>query len=144
MKIDAENRYSNAQAITANAASTNIIDHGIARDLGTGQDIYLVAVVTTAFTDTGSNSTCTVTLETDNDVAFGSPTLAAQTLGVFGALAAIGATLIAKLQPGAVNERYSRLFYTMANGDLSAGAITAFLTSDIQKYTSYPKGYTIS
>ncbi len=144
MKIDAENRYSNAQAVTAAAASTNIIDHGIARDLGTGQDIYLVAVVTTAFTDTGSNSTLTVTLETDNDSAFGSPTLAAQTLGTFAALAAIGATLTAKLQPGAVNERYSRLYYTPNNGDLSAGAVTAFLTTDIQKYVSYPKGYTIS
>lgn len=144
MLIDAENRYSNAQAITSAVASANIIDHGIARDIGTGENLYLVAVVTTAFTDTGSNSTLTVTLETDNDEAFGSPTLAAQTLGTFGALSAIGATLIARLQPGAVNERYSRLYYTPNNGDLSAGAITAFLTHDIQKFVAYANGYTIS
>jgi len=143
MKVDAQNRYSNAQAITASAASDNVIDHGAARDLGTGEDIYLVALVTTAFTDGSSDSTVAVTLQTDADEAFGSPATA-MTLGTFGALSAIGSTLIAKLQPGQVNERYSRLYYTVANGNLTTGAITGFLTKDIQKYVSYPKGYTIS
>lgn len=37
MYVDAQNQYSNAQAVTASAASTNLIDHGQARDLGTGE-----------------------------------------------------------------------------------------------------------
>lgn len=144
MYVDKENNYSDAQAITASAGSTHIIDHGIARDLGTGEDIYLVVLVDVAMTDGSSDSTVAVTLETDDDVAFGSPTLAAQTLGTFAALSAIGAIKYAKLQPGAINERYSRVYYTVANGNLTTGSFTAFLTKDIHKYVTYAKGYTIS
>ena len=144
MYKDAQNLYSAAQVITAAAASTNIIDHGAARDMGTGQSIYLVAIVDVAFTDSNSDSTLVVTLETDADVAFGSPALAQQTLGTFAALSPIGTVLVAKLQPGALNERYSRLYYTPANGNLSAGSVTAFLTNDIHKWVAYAKGYLIS
>ena len=144
MILDAQNLYDQTNQHLTTGASTNIIDHGIARDLGTGEDIYIVAVVTTAFTDAGSDSTMTLTLETDNDVAFGSPTTAAQTLGVFAALSAVGTILIAKLQPGALNEQYSRVKYTVANGDLTTGKFTVALTKDIQKYVSYARNYTIS
>lgn len=144
MYKDAQNLYSSAQAITAAAASGNIIDHGAARDLGTGQDVYVVVIVDVAFTDGGSDSTLTVTLETDNDAAFGSPTLAAQTIGTLAALSAIGTVLTAKLQPGAVNERYSRLYYTPNNGNLTTGTVTAFLTTDIHKWVAYAKNYLIS
>jgi hypothetical protein len=144
MYVDKENNYSDAQAITASAGSTHIIDHGIARDLGTGEDIYLVSLVDVAFTDGSSDSTVTVTLETDEDVAFGSPTTAIVTLAVFSALSAIGTIRYAKLPPGTVNERYSRVYYTVANGNLTTGSITSFLTKDIHKYVTYAKGYTIS
>lgn len=143
MYVDKENLYSDAQALTSAVASTNIIDHQAARGLGTGQDIYLVVIVDVALTDAGSNSTVTVTLESDDDVAFGTATTAVQTLTI-PAVSAIGYMAVIKLDPGVPNERYSRLLYTPNTGDLSTGSFTAFLTTDIHKYTAYAKGYTIS
>jgi hypothetical protein len=51
---------------------------------------------------------------------------------------------ITPLGPGDLNLRYARLKYTPANGDLSTGSFTAFITKDIQKYASYADGITIS
>ncbi len=144
MILDSQNIYSDAQAVTASARSTNQIDHGIARDLGTGQDLYLVVAVVTAFTDSGSDSTVAVTLETDNDSAFGSPTLAVITLPTFAALTAAGTVKIAKLPPGDVNERYSAVYYTVANGNLTTGAFDAFLVENIQQFVAYADNVTIS
>ena len=144
MYVDAQTLFSDAQAITAAAASTNLIDLGAANvNLGTGRDVYLVAVVDVAFTDSGSDSTLTVALEMDTAAAFSSATTA-QTIGTFGALSAIGARLIAKLQPEAITERFIRLQYTPNNGNLTTGSLTAFLTEDIQAFTAFPDGFTIS
>lgn len=143
MILDAENLFSSAQAITASAASTNIIDLSQVRDIGVGEDIYVVALVTTAFTDTGGDSTVAVTLETDDNEAFSSPALAVQTLGTFGASAAAGSKLVAKLQPGAIVQRYMRAYYTVAGGSLTTGAISCFLTLDIEAARIYPNNQPI-
>lgn len=151
MILDGQNIYSDAQAVTASAGSTNQIDHGplatgnLGRDLGTGQPLYLVVAVVTAFTDAGSDSTVTATLETDADSAFGSP-VTALSLAVFAALSAAGTTRIAHLPPKSpgVDERYSRVFYTVANGNLTTGAFDAFLVENIQQFTAYADSVTIS
>lgn len=143
MLIDAQNLYSDAQAVTASAASTNIIDHDISRNLGVGQELYLVVVCDVAMTDASSDSTVAVTLESDNDSAFGSVD-DTQTIGTFAALSAVGARLVAKLSPDLVDSRYSRVYYTVANGNLSTGSFTAFLTTSIDAYTAYANGYAIT
>lgn len=143
MIFDLQNQFSSSQAVTAAAASTNLLDLGIARDLGTGENLYIVLVVTVALTDAGSDSTVTVDAQTDDNDAFSSPATA-QTLFTVPALSAIGAQFIARLQPGAINERYLRLFYTPNNGNLTTGSFISFVVHDIQKYVSYAKGYTIS
>lgn len=143
MIMDVQNRFSNAQAITATAASTDIVDLGITgRNVGVGEDVYLVAQVVSAFTDTGSDSTVTVTAETDDNTGMSSATTVA-TLGTFAALAAVGARLIIKL-PIANLERYLGLRYTVAGGNLTTGAITAFLTKDIDAYKSYADNSTFT
>lgn len=143
MILDAHNLFSDAQAITANAASTNLIDLGAARDIGTGENLYCVLIVDTAFTDSGSNSTGAVTLQTDDNASFSSA-LDAQLLFTIATNAAAGTLYAARLAPGAINERYCRLNYVMSGGDFSAGAVTAFFTHDVQKYVSYADGITIS
>lgn len=143
MYVDAQNLFSDAQAITASAASTNLIDLGSARDIGVGQELYVVAVVDIGFTDAGSDSTVTVTLETDDNAAFTSAATV-QTIGTFAALTAAGSRLVARLQPSAAWEQYVRAYYTVANGNLTTGSLTVFLTIDIQAWTAYPIGYTVS
>lgn len=141
MIIDAQTRFSNAQAITSTAASTNLIDLGAIRNLGVGQNLYVVVQVTTAMADSSSNSTIAVTTETDDNAGFTNATTG-QTIGTFAAVSAVGTTIVGQLYPDRANERYLRLKYTPANGNLSAGAFTAFLTPDIQNWQAYAKGYT--
>lgn len=143
MILDAQNRYSNAQAITATAVSTDVIDHGSARQLGVGNDLWIVVVVVLAFTDTGSDSTVTVTLETDDNEGFSSA-LVTRTLGTFAALSAIGARLTLRLGEGDINEQFSRLNYTVAGGSLTTGSITAGIVKDLQAFTAYADAITIS
>lgn len=143
MMIDSKNEYSVNQTVTASAASTNYLDHGIARDLGVGTQLYLVVLVTTAFTDSGSDSTVTAALQTDSDSAFGT-VATTHTFTVFSALSAAGTARYLKLGPGHINNRYSRVYYTVANGNLTTGKLSAFLTGEIDKYVAYADNITIS
>jgi uncharacterized protein YdbL (DUF1318 family) len=143
MYQDAHNQFSSAQAVTATAASTNLIDLGAIRNMGVGENLYLVVVCTTAMTDAGSDSTLAVTVETDDNSSFSSATTT-QTIGTFAAVSAAGTKLVARIQPDQMNERYVRLKYTPANGNLTTGSFTAFITHDIDAYTSYADGITIS
>ncbi len=143
MYVDAQNLYSDEQALTAAAASENLIDHAQARDIGTGENLFVVLVVDVALTDASSDSTVAVVLQTDDNANFSSATNG-QTLFTIAATAAIGTKYIARIQPDALNERYSRLYYTPANGNLSTGSVTAFITHDVDKYISYDDNVTIS
>lgn len=147
MLIDKQAQFSDQQAITASAASTNYIDLGLAgRNIGVGENLYLVLVVTTAFTDVGSDSTVTPSLQTDDNTSFSS----AATLRTFDTLAAltpVNTTRLYRLEHtvGATGawERYIQLYYTVAGGNLTTGAISAFLTHDIQAWKAYAVGFTV-
>lgn len=144
MIMDALLQFSDAQAVTAAAGSDNTLDMGVARDLGTGEDLYVVVSVDVAFTDSSSDSTLTVALEGDSTTTF-SPD-GTTTLFTIPALAAAGAIYYAKLSPGAdaLQYRYLRLKYTPNNGNLTTGSLTAGIVHGIQKFTAYAKGYTVS
>ena len=145
MIMDLATQFSNAQAITATAVSTNVIDLGAVRNIGSGEDLYLVLIVTTAFTDASSDSTVTPSLQTDDNEAFGSAATV-RTYDTLAALSAAGTTRIYKLEPfttAGIYERYIRLNYTVAGGNLSTGAITAFITKDVTTYRHYASGFSI-
>lgn len=142
--VDSQLEFSDSQAVTATAASTNIVDFKTGFvDAGVGRDIYFVCNVTVDMTDAGSDSTITVTLETDDNEAFSSATTA-QTIGTFPALSLAGTRLVAKLQPEKITEQFLRVQYTTTNGDLTTGSFDAFLTLDIDAFTAYPSGSTIT
>lgn len=144
MILDAQNLFSDAQAITATAVSTNSVDLGLTGlDLGSGENLFIHLNVDTAFTDTGSDSTVTVTLVTDDNAALSSPT-AVQTLGTFPALSAVGAAIKARIQSGLVLERYIGLNYTVTGGNLTTGAITAAIVKDVDSVKAYADAITIS
>lgn len=145
MILDAELEFSDAQAVTAAAASTNIIDLGVARDIGVGEELYIRVGVETTMTDTGSDSTLAVTLETDDNAAFASAATVA-TLVTIPAVSVAGTEYYIRVPIGTTVavERYIRLLYTPANGNLSAGAFDAHIVKDIQKYTDYASGFSVT
>ena len=75
MYIDTELELADSQAVTASAASTNIIDftHGAPADVGVGDHLYLVVQVDTAAT-AGGAATVTFALQTDDNSSFSSAT----------------------------------------------------------------------
>lgn len=148
MYVDAQLTFSDAQAVTATAGSTNVIDTGplfsgnTGRNLGVGYRAYVIVNVDVAMTDSGSDSTITVTLETDDNAAFSSAATVS-TLGVIPALTAAGTVYAFGLPiAGAVPyERYIRLMYTTTNGNLTTGSFTASITTDASIYAQYAPGF---
>lgn len=136
--------FSDAQAVTAAAASTSSIDLSSARNVAIGENLYLVVTCDVAMTDASSNSTLTVDLQYDSTTSF-TPD-ATQNIGSFAALSAAGSKLIAKLSPlaGTSGYRYAQVYYTPVNGDLSTGSFTAAIVKDADLYVAYPDGITIS
>jgi hypothetical protein len=144
MFMDADLLFSDAQAVTAAAASTNYYDTGplftgnTGRNIGMSTEIYFSITVDTAFTDSGSNSTLTVDLQTDDNTSFTSQATVA-TLVTIPAVTAAGTKYFVKV-PVATTvpyERYIRIYYTPNTGDLSAGAVTVAIVKNPDNWTSY-------
>ncbi|TXH12891.1 MAG: hypothetical protein E6R03_12190 [Hyphomicrobiaceae bacterium] len=143
MITDKQARFEWDGAITVTAVSTDKIDLAVVnRDLGMVDDLYIVGVVTTAFTAAGA-ATLACDLIGDDNASLSSPTTL-QTL-----MAATGkATLIAgytmfkaKFALGKITERYLGLQWTVATGPMTAGAVKAFLCRGVDHQIYYPRGY---
>lgn len=143
MILDDQLLFSEAQAITSTADSTNVIDLSNVRDIGVGEDLFIFAVLTEALNDSsGTDATLSVGLTTDDNASLSSDT-ALQTLFTFAHGNAAGTFKYARINPASF-ERYIGLVYTVANGPFDAGKVTAGIVKDIQKYTSYASGFTIA
>jgi hypothetical protein len=144
MIVDSQLLFSDAQAITAAAGSTNTVDLGSVRDIGTGESLYVVVTVDIALT--GASVTLVVDLEGDSTTTI-TPD-ATSRLFTIPALAAAGGTYIASLDPGmdALQYQYVRLKYTPTGGagSLSTGTVTAFITKNPQSVKYYADAVTIS
>ena len=93
-------------------------------------------------TDAGSDSSVTVTMQTDTDVAFGSPATLG-TLCAIPALSQAGAKFFAQMPVGSSAtpyERYIRLLYTPVGGNLSTGSFTAAMLQDVDLATIHVTG----
>ncbi|HBM9089476.1 TPA: hypothetical protein L0162_001836 [Klebsiella oxytoca] len=127
MLLDQQALFSAAQAITATAASTNVIDTGSNKDVGKYGDIPLLIQVVEAFNNLTS---MTVTVQTDDNSAFSS---AADVLTMTIPLASLVLgykspviTLPMKM------ERYIRLNYTVTGTAPTTGKVTAGITGGVQ------------
>lgn len=145
MLLDKQLMFSEDQAITAAADSTNVIDLSSVRDVGRGEELYIALTVTETFADSGSDSTLTVELQTDDNAAMSSEAIV-QSLVTLAALTAAGTQLFFRLPNEALvaYQRYLALKFTPNNGNLSAGKITAGIVKSIQKSVAYPSGFSIS
>lgn len=131
MILDSTNLFSDDQAITATAASTNVIDLGSATrgDIGKGTSIPLLVQVTTSF---ATLTSLTIAVQTDSVENFASPkTLTSQTIALAGLTA--GAQAGFNVIPTGTDERYLRLYYTVTGSDATAGKITAGIVESIDQ-----------
>lgn len=141
MIFDRLNQFSGAQALTATALSTDVIDTfpmvgnpNLVQNLGGIGSLFLVVQVTTAAG--GTTPTLAVTLESDSTanlatsptVHFSSGTIAAAGLGV-------GTLLVIQLPIGSY-ERFLGLRYTLG-GTTPTVSVTAFLTRGVQNWRPY-------
>jgi hypothetical protein len=93
-------------------------------------------------TDSGSDSTVAVALETDSTETF-TPDVT-KAVGTFAAASAAGTTKIRRLGPDDIDLRYSRLNFAVSGGNLTTGKFTGFLTTNIDKWRAYADNVTIS
>src|SRR3546814_19070666 len=76
MYLDKENEFSDAQAVTATAISENVIDLGATntlKDIGAGEEVWLVVRTRTPATDATSDATPPVSLESDSKAHLATP-----------------------------------------------------------------------
>ena len=129
MIFDRLNLFSDDQAITATAASTNVVDTGA---IGTdapivgnhflGDDAKVEVIVTAAFNNL---TNLAIAFQCDADEAFGSPTTLSTTTVLLAGLVQ-GYKLTIAIPVGC--ERYVRMYYTVAGSAPSTGTITAGIT----------------
>ena len=147
MILDKEVAFSNPQTVTTDTntglISTSKVDLATAgRDIGAGENLYIVSTVTTAL-DMDASQALDVTLVTDETSAISSVTVV-QTLGSFAANAAAGSRIIARIQPSASFKRWIAIQYKTSTGNaLSAGAVKTAIAKDVDAYTNYPRGYVL-
>lgn len=151
MYVDKQLEFSDSQAVTATAISTNVVDlnpafnYNANVDIGTGEDTYLVIQVDAAAAAAGA-ATVVVTLESSASAGLTSSNVHwTSATWQLADLTANKTVAVVKLPPG-VNLPYLRYVgvrYTVGTGPLTAGSFSAFITKDIQAYKAYARNYTI-
>lgn len=138
--------FSDGQAITGDAASTNVVDLGntgtpfggrkLVADIGKGCKVPLFAFVTATFNNLTS---LTVRIECDDNEAFSSPKeVGSRTYALAFLTAGRELPFPEELMEG-IDERYVRLFYDVTGTNPSTGAITAGVVASRQ--TNFARHY---
>lgn len=157
MYIDIHNELSDAQAVTATAISSNVIDlfavttgaqaSGFSPNtrIDVGDESYLVVQTVTTATDTGSDATLTVTLESADDVGLTTNNIVHSSTGAlaFATFSPAGTNLVRIRLPKALYRRYLGVRYTVASGPLTAGTFDAFITENPDNQRPYKSGFTV-
>lgn len=143
MILDKLLMFSEAQAVTATAASTDTIDlgpiKGNRRDIGVGEPLEFWATVNASAAAAGA-ATLNVQLQTSSDNSAwttlydsGSIALASLTVGK--------RILSTKVPQGVL--KYLRVNYVVGTGPLTAGAFTSGINLDVDANTHYATAFTV-
>lgn len=124
MILDADLLFSNKQAVTATATSTNALDLGVAGD-AIGQELTIHVVVDTAF---ATLTSLTVSLETSANNSTWTTVLSGPAIAR--ASLTKGASIFCVRVPQGLS-RYVRLKYTVGGSNATAGKVTAFASKDL-------------
>lgn len=150
MYLDKQAEFSDTQAVTATAISTNVMDlntafnYNTSVDIGTGEDVYLVIQSDAAAAAAGA-ATVVATLESSASAGLTSSNV--HWTSVSWALTDLtaGKTLAAIKLPSGLNIPYLRYLgvrYTVSTGPLTSGSFSAFLVKDIEAWRAYARNYT--
>ena len=140
MIIDKFLQFDDGEAHTGAGKSTNIIDFGSLRDVGTGTTLYLMVVCTEAM---AGASDVTVKVETDDASGFPSGSIV-QEVGSFPAGSPAGSSIIAKIDPKKIDEQFAQLDYSISGAANTAGSFSAFITNSVDSTQDYPIAYEIA
>lgn len=125
MFIDVLNRYWNAQALAADGNS-DIIDHGVDRNLGIGEPMVIAILLTADADDTDGDETYVVNLTTDDAEGFGTKSTVASVNIPRGSVA--GTMFFINIPPNGAIKRYTRLEMDMGGASPAGVSLTAWLT----------------
>ena len=141
MYIDDFLKLSDAQALTATADSTNVIDLSSDRDIGKGEAMALVISVSVAADVADANETYEFQLESDDNASMTSSTIVAGG-SVLAADLIVGATIAFPI--GTINEQFLQGVYTLA-GTSPLVTIDAWISplSSVDQYVTYADNVTI-
>lgn len=143
MILDRNTLVSNAQAVTATAVSTDTIDLGALRDIGTGTKISAFVTVDVAATAAGA-ATVTFAVITSANADLSSATTLYTTAAIGKATLVAGYKVFDITIPRQLLSRYLGLNYTVATGPLTAGAFTGGFVVDMQSQAYYDSGLNVS
>lgn len=144
MIIDNENRFSDAQAFSASAVSTNVIDLSQARNIQDGEPLGVMLTVNAAADHTIGDETYEYQFLTDDNAAMGSPTIIDDQVILFSRLT-LNKKIFLPLPLGANLERYVAVKMVLA-GTTPSVTLTADLMpqSFVDKADKqYPSGFSI-
>lgn len=137
MIMDKELTFSLAQAVTATAASTDYYDQQVAQNFGVLAGNFLHVSFDEAATAAGA-ATVVVALQCDDNAGFASPKTVAQSSALALADMVPGKPAVVLAIPPSLDERYVRVYYTVATGPLTAGKFTATIVDGLQSNIAYP------
>lgn len=160
MLIDTQNLFDWEHAITDDRISTNVIDllpnagalgaggmggpdANLIRDIGSGQPLYLHALVTTLF-ETGDAGTLTATLESDSTANLATSATVHMTFATAVAAATMipGYWLAKGLAiPAGPYERYLGIRWTTNTGDFTGGKVSAWISNNRYDDRVYAGGW---
>lgn len=149
MILDEYNEFCDATSLNTGAAGTynigDVIDLGVARNLGGDQALYLVVTVDTGITVAASTGTVQFQLVSD-----GTDTIATNGTQSIHAISKAHATSTAAIAAGSVlmavqvplegstaYERYLSVQQVTGTTAINAGKVNAFLTTDVAAWKSY-------
>ncbi len=136
MILDTALAFSTAQDLTADAASESYLDLSVARNIGKGEPMAAVVFVSTTLDTAAEGGTLDVTVQTDDNTGFNSPTtIATAPQRAESTLAAGCNPIVIPIPTFYTAEQYMRLYYNVNNADaFTSGAVEPSLMrlSDIQ------------